>query len=442
MTTLQKVSFCTFTSKKPRFFSFCRQKNIVLAVALICIAILSLHAEEMAEYKEEDGFNYAISLPVHFRKEKKYILGICLHGLGGSGKFMLKDFSMYSRYMNIILACPNGNIPDPSRNATKWGSEESLDYIYSFYEYIRNKYNVIDEPLLIGFSQGANQALYLTLKNPDTFKTVVLLSGGYSEIPKEYFPNVEKLKLLFISGDTGPGEVYTLKKMNERLELLKPYSEKSISQIICKGFIHETNPAYAYKIFHWFVRYNKRYKKDFWINKGDFYSLFMEGESEFMKSNYSDSLEIFKKSLKINPIYPPAVLRYSHSSLLTGKMKSFRKSFFKGIDLYSTDPVFQGSFVSELFEDIRITFKQDMKLRNFFLQKIESEFSENEPKYLPIIQAEFFLLLGHLSSYSERMEDATNYFDSAKELYGSIEPKSATYKDFGISSKLFFLENR
>lgn len=409
---------------------------------VICATFFSLYSEDLADYKEEDGFNYSISLPVHFQKEKKYILGICLHGLGGSGKNMIKDFALYTRYMNIILACPNGNIPDPSRNATKWGNEDSIDYIYSFYEYIKSKYNILDEPLLMGFSQGANQALYLSLKDPDIFKTVVLLSGGYSEIAKEYFPNVNKLKLLFISGDTGPGEVYTLKRMNERLEALKPFTEKSIPQIICKGFSHETNPQYSFKILSWYVRQNKKYKKEFWIYKGDYYNIFLEGESEFKKNNYLGSLEIYKKSLKINPVYPPSVLRYSHSALLNGKMKSFRKSFFKGIALFSEDPVFSGIYVSELFEDIRITFKQDVKLRNYFLQKLESEINENEAKYIPILQAEIFFLLGHLSIYSGNEVEALNYFESARKLYISIDPKSILYKDFSVSTKLFSLENQ
>lgn len=413
---------------------------LILLIIIFSNTVTNLYPNEIIEVREEDGFTYALSLPVHYQKEKKYVLGICLHGLGGSGKFMLKDFAIYSRYMNMIIACPNGNIPDPSRNATKWGGEDSLEYINNFYRLILSKYNIYENPFLLGFSQGANQALFLSLKNPELFKTVIILSGGYSDIPKEYYPNAEKLNLLFISGDTGPGEIYTLRKMNERLEVLKPYSK--IPQIICNGFIHETSPAYAYKIFQWYIQKNPRYKKNFWLNQGDFYKLFVDAESEFQKSNFSESMELYKKSLVINPVYPPAVLRFAHASLLSGKMKSFRKSFFSGLQLYSTDPYFSGKFVSEIIEDIRITFKPDKKLREHFLTKLQNGFIDMEVYLTPILRAELSLLLGHLNSYSGKKEESEIYYKKSLDLYAEFDESSTVYKDYNVDTKRFFLENR
>ena len=391
------------------------------------------------EVVQDSGYTYAISLPINFQKNKKYLLGICLHGLFGNGRFILKDFSPYSRYMNMILACPNGNIPDPSRSATKWGSEESVDYLYNFMIYIQNKYLTYEDPFLIGFSQGANQALFLALRNPEIWKTIAVLSGGYSEIPKEYYPNAGALNILFISGDTGPGEVYTLKKMKERLEVLKPFNQ--IEHKIIKGHIHETSTDFAYSIFRWYISVNDKFQKNFWLNKGDYLKAFSSGELEFQSGNFEKSMIYFKKSIKMNPIYPNSVVRYCHASLLGGRIKSFKKSLFKALELHSSDPVYSRIPVSLLFEDIRITFKTDSKLREHLIHYFENRLKEYEDTLEPIFLAEIYYLLANLYQYSENMVEAKRYSEEARVIYASIEDSSLNFKELEVKKKLDLLEN-
>ena len=388
---------------------------------------------------QEEGFTYAISLPIDFKKEKKYLLGICLHGLYGSGKFMAKDFSVYSHYMNMILVCPNGNIPDPSRYATKWGSEESVEYILTFLEYIKRKYNLYDNHLLIGFSQGANQALYMALRNPEIWQTVAVLSGGYSDIPVENHPNISKIKLLFISGDTGPGEIYTLKRMNEKIAFFSPYTK--INQTIIKGHIHETSPLFAYNIFKWYIKDNPRFNKTFWLNKGDFYGEFSKGEDEFQKGNYSKSIEYFKSSLKLNPVYPLTHSRYAHAFLLSGKLKFFKRSFFKSLEIHTNDPTISRKNIPQLFEDLRITLKNDDKLRKYFIHYLESNLKEYEPMISGIFSAEINLLLAYLYKYSDDEDESKRALENAKTLFLSIEESSSDYLDFQVQKKIETTEN-
>jgi hypothetical protein len=123
-------------------------------------------------------------------------------------------------------------------------------------------------------------------------------------------------------------------------------------------------------------------------------------------------------------------------------MKSFRKSFFSGIQLYSTDTAFSGKYISELLEDIRITFKQDKKLRDHFLTKLESGFSDMGTYLSPILNAELSYLLGHLHSYSGNRDESDTYYKKAMELYGEFDESSIVFKDYDLSSKKFFLENR
>jgi predicted esterase len=384
-------------------------------------------------------FNDTVVLPVNYNKEKKYLLAICLHGLFGSGKTMAKDFSPYSRYMNMILACPNGNIPDPSRNATKWGNEDSVEYLQKYLIYIKNKYNVSDNPFLIGFSQGANQALYIALRDPTLWKTVAILSGGYSDIPKDNVPNISQIKVLFISGDTGPGEVYTLKKMKERLELL--HSHSKIKHIIVKGHTHATSTKFSYPIFKWYASQTKNYSKSFWIFKGDFLSEYTSGEQEFLNGNYESSYEYLKKSLKINPVYPPAVFRFSHTSLLAGKMKDFKKSFYSALELYSQYPEFPRESLGTIFEDIRITLRNDIQLRNRFISFLENNLRESESSLDSVFVAEINLLLAYLHRYSSNFDESFLKLDTARSIFQGIEGKSSNFKDFEIQKKIETIEN-
>jgi hypothetical protein len=416
-----------------------RYIKIIFLLFFFIINISAYSQNKLDSVIQEEGFTYAISLPVNFKKENKYLLGICLHGLYGSGKFMAKDFSIYSRYMNMILVCPNGNIPDPSRYATKWGSEDSVEYILTFLDYIKRKYNVYDNHLLIGFSQGANQAFYMALRDPEIWKTVAVLSGGYSEIPVDNHPNIMKIKLLFISGDTGPGEVYTLRRMNEKIALFSQFTK--INQTIIKGHIHETSPIFAYNIFKWYIKDNSIFKKSFWMNKGDFYGEYSKGEDEFQKGNYSKSISYFKSSLKLNPVYPLTHSRYAHASLLSGKLKFFKRSFYNSMEIHTNDPTISRKNIPQLFEDLRITLKNDDKLRKYFIHYLESNLREYEPMISGIFSAEINLLLAYLHKYSDDPDESKRALENAKTLFLSIEDSSSDYLDFQVQKKIEITEN-
>src|SRR6185295_6159720 len=126
--------------------------RIFFLALLISNIPLPAQAREDLFKADSEEFEYSVSLPVNFELKRKYLLGICLHGLGGSGKSMIAPFSYYSRYMNMILACPEGNIADPSRNGKKWGYAESHAYVISFLEHLKKKYNIYPEVFLFGFS--------------------------------------------------------------------------------------------------------------------------------------------------------------------------------------------------------------------------------------------------------------------------------------------------
>ncbi|HNH01723.1 MAG TPA: alpha/beta hydrolase-fold protein, partial [Leptospiraceae bacterium] len=157
----------------------------------------------------EDGISYSTVLPVNYNKNKKYILAIGLHGLFSDGSRMVNPFSYYSRYMNIILVCPDGNFTDNGRNGVKWGYDKSDKYILNLVELIKTKYKVYDDVFLFGFSQGGNQGLQTALTNPDIFRYFAGLSGGYTSLTDKQISTAGKINILFISGDTGEGEAFT-----------------------------------------------------------------------------------------------------------------------------------------------------------------------------------------------------------------------------------------
>ncbi len=410
-------------------------RSIVLILSFLLATSLFSQTSEGKEIPFED----TIVLPINYQPSKKYLLSICLHGLFGSGKSMAKDFSPYTQYMNMILACPNGNIPDPSRNATKWGNEDSVEYLQRYLTYIKNKYKIEGDPFLIGFSQGANQAIYTALRDPSIWKTVAILSGGYSDIPKENYPNVSLIKMLFISGDTGSGEIYTLKRMNERLELLSPYSK--IQQIILNGHTHETSTKFAYSILKWYASQSKYFKKSFWIFKGDFMKDYLQGEDEILNLNYESAYTSFKNSLKLNPVYPPSVFRFAHTSLLTGKTKDFKNNFFTFLELYSRNPDLPREPLVRIFEDIRITFRNDRALREHFISYFEASLNENESNLDIIFVAELNFLLSHLHRYSAQFDESNQRVDNARLLYQSMSKRSQDFKDFEVQKKIEIIEN-
>ncbi|NBU99524.1 MAG: hypothetical protein EBS19_15165, partial [Spirochaetia bacterium] len=165
------------------------------------------------------------------------------------------------------------------------------------------------------------------------------------------------------------------------------------------------------------------------------------GEDEFQKGNYSKSIEYFKSSLKLNPVYPLTHSRYAHAFLLSGKLKFFKRSFFKSLEIHTNDPTISRKNIPQLFEDLRITLKNDDKLRKYFIHYLESNLKEYEPMISGIFSAEINLLLAYLYKYSDDEDESKRALENAKTLFLSIEESSSDYLDFQVQKKIETTEN-
>ena len=227
--------------------------------------------------------------------------------------------------------------------------------------------------------------------------------------------------------------------MNERLDQLSPYTK--IQQIILNGHVHETSTKFAYSIFRWYASQSKNFKKSFWIFRGDFMKDYLQGEDEIINLNYEAAYSSFKNSLRLNPVYPPSVFRFAHTSLLTGKTKDFKNNFFTSLDMYSKNPELPREPVVRIFEDIRLTLRNDRVLRNHFISYFESNLNENESNLDTIFVAELNYLLSHLHRYSAQFDESNQRVDTARSLYQSMSKKSQDYKDFEVQKKIEIIEN-
>ncbi|MCB1176591.1 MAG: hypothetical protein KDK36_03325, partial [Leptospiraceae bacterium] len=301
------------------------------------------------------SYQYGLILPANFNPKKKYLLGICLHGLGGNGVEFALKLSYYSRYMNMILACPNGNIPDPTRKSTKWGYDKSEEFILNFESMLREKYNLFPGTLLIGFSQGGNQGILTSLMHPTLFPYFIGISGGYNDLSPELEQSLPEVKMLLLSGDRTSGEVFTKKALDAKFKLYNKH--KNISRQTIKGEKHHVSNKMAYSAFKWYASVNKNFKKRFWVFKGNYFYYFKKAVRFKKEGKFKESKDYYKKSLVINPVFPPSHLGYCRSSLMMGSVTQFRKSIFKVLEFYSFFPEYESSDVFELFDDVYKTFK-------------------------------------------------------------------------------------
>jgi hypothetical protein len=94
-----------------------------------------------------------------------------------------------------------------------------------------------------------------------------------------------------------------------------------------------------------------------------------------------------------------------------------------------------------LFEDLRITLKNDDKLRKYFIHYLESNLREYEPMISGIFSAEINLLLAYLHKYSDDPDESKRALENAKTLFLSIEDSSSDYLDFQVQKKIEITEN-
>ncbi|MDX1957882.1 MAG: alpha/beta hydrolase-fold protein [Leptospiraceae bacterium] len=391
-------------------------KVLSKTVALCFIALLfsssAIYSFEPEIRKSESGFDYALILPVQFDSNKKYLLGVCLHGLGGTAVSMAKEFSYYTRYMNMILVCPEGNIPDPTKNSKKWGYELSEEYINSFLKFIKTKFKTYDDVVLFGFSQGGNQGLYSILKSPNLFSYFVGISGGYTKIENVDQINSIRTKILLSSGDTGRDEEYVL-RMQDRA-FLKLKKKADVTRKVLKGGEHKIGHAYAYLALRWYAMASGKFTEKFWLFKGNYIRNFERGEREFIKSNYEKSIKYYRLSLSKNPLFPVSAMRYSQSQLMSGNLSKFEKSFFSALVLYTNFPYYDFSPMKETFSYYRKLLASDEALQSYTVQYLNSRLKETEGILSNEINFELYDLLFYLYEKLNSPKEAKFCKDKAK----------------------------
>jgi len=395
----------------------------------------SLRTQTLQEYvlKKED-ITYGIILPVNYNPNRKYLLGICLHGLGGNGIDFAIKLGYYSRYMNMILACPNGNVPDPLRNSTKWG-EGSEEYVLNFVKKIQSKYLVSSKVALFGFSQGGNFGLNLSLKYSDMFSHFVGISGGYTETSEELLENINKFPILLLSGDTGPGEVYTKKALDNKYKFLSKYT-KDVIRITLKGEKHELSPKLNYSAMKWYAKTNPAFKSDFWIFRGNYYFSYLKALNKFETTNYKKAVDEIKKSLKLNPIFPPSHLLFLLSSWKLGNLTSLQKSIFMTLQFYSNEPYFDAKGIFEFFKEFYITIVNDEKLKEYYIGLFSEKILELEDILLPVYSGEIYFLLYKLETSQKNFEQARYYKQKAIYYFSQVPTDDLLYKQAKVEEKI------
>lgn len=407
------------------------------------IFVFQISAQELAEkiLQEEGGFQFGLVLPVQYNPSKKYILGICLHGLGGSGEEMAQKLGLYTRYMNIILACPNGNIPDPKRNATRWGYEESIDYLLNFIRYVQTKFNYQSKISLFGYSLGGNQGVYTISQYPQIFSHFVGISGGYSSLSKEQIKNIDpNLKILLISGDTGSGEIYTKKALDKRYKEFQK-NGLNVNRIVLKGLEHELNSKLSYNVMRWYAKSHSAYKESFWIFRGNYYPFYQKALSEFQDGNYNLVLQTLKQSLKLNPIFPPSHLLYLRSCLRAGSMTGLNKSLFPTLQFYSNDPFYSNKEIFYFLIEFRKTIYNDNKMKEFYIRFLSEKIQESEDTLAPIYTAEIYYLLTHFANDLKMNEETKNFKERAKLYYSQVSNSEKSHTYAKVEKKLEWLDS-
>lgn len=382
----------------------------------------------------EEGYNYALSLPANYSENKTYVLAICLHGLNGSGLSLIRPLAPYAHYMNMILACPDGNIPDPNRNSTKWGYAGSTEYLIGFLKFMKSKYKVHPSVVLIGFSQGGNQGLYMALRNPSLWPYFISISGGYSDIPTKYLSNARKVKIFFFSGDTGPGEIYTKNKMDSRFDVLRKF--KTTKRFILKGHEHKVNHRVAYYSLKWFAEVSGMYKKSFWIHKGDFLEHFENGEKFFKDNDYENAYSEFSKCIHINPVFPPGIARFSNTAILSGEMQAFKSSFFSSLEFHTNDPYFRRKEIFQLIDQIPDLVSRDPVLIQDMIGFLEQGFADSEDKMDSYFISEMYYLIGHLYRGDGNQEKYLENMNNAKFHFSQLDEDSFFYQEAEVNRKL------
>ncbi|HMW06477.1 MAG TPA: alpha/beta hydrolase-fold protein [Leptospiraceae bacterium] len=384
----------------------------------------------------EDGISYSTVLPVNYNKNKKYILAIGLHGLFSDGSRMVNPFSYYSRYMNIILVCPDGNFTDNGRNGVKWGYDKSDKYILNLVELIKTKYKVYDDVFLFGFSQGGNQGLQTALTNPDIFRYFAGLSGGYTSLTDKQISTAGKINILFISGDTGEGEAFTKREMDNRFQVLKRYNPYAIRKVY-PGMRHEVTPEEAFYMFDWLMNVNQKDRSTH-IIKEDYYKFYLDSANALTNAKYQESIQYAYNSIEKNKIFAPSYFNLISAFFGMQTIPNFKKYFFQTLELYSAYDFFDVVPLLNLIENIKLS-DVDFLLKEKFLEFFQTKMNEHEAKLSPLFKGEVYLLIAELYIISHNPDLARASFKKALSFYSQIPSKNLIYLDGQVKKKILYI---
>ncbi len=401
--------------------------KLILFFFLICSTIFS-EMKFDSVYKFEKNFTYTLILPKNFNPEKKYHLALGLHGLFGDGSKLLTPFSYYTKFSNMILVCPDGNIADPERKSVKWGYDRSEVYLLELVEHLREKFNLEKEILLFGFSQGANQGLNTALSQPQIFPYFVAISGGYTSLTDKQFSNSKKINLFFLTGDTGEGEIYTKLEVDKRISELSKYSDK-IERKTYIGLRHEINFEESYDMINWF--YKKINKENPLIE--DYYPYFLNSKESFLKGKFLKSIEDSKKVLNLNPNFSPSILNIAKSHFFSNDFSAFKKMLLEALISYSENLYFNDIELIQFFDSLKKTdsdFLNTLKFNPFLINIL------NEKKIHHKFKAEIHFYLAEVYYAEKNIPKAEFHF--LKSYQNFIKLKIRT--DL-VETKLIYISN-
>jgi hypothetical protein len=384
----------------------------------------------------EEGISYSIVLPVNYNKNKKYLLAVGLHGLFSDGSRMVNPFSYYSRYMNIILVCPDGNFTDNGRNGVKWGYDKSEKYILNLVDLIKSKYKVYDDVLLFGFSQGGNQGLQTALSSPTIFRYFAGLSGGYTTLTDKQISNAGKINILFISGDTGEGEAFTKREMDNRFQVLKRYNPYAIRKVY-PGIKHEVTHEQAFYMFDWLMTVSQKDRSAHLI-KEDYFKSYAESATALSNEKYAESIQYAYDSISRNKFFAPSYYNLVSCFFSRKDVLSLKKYFFTMLELYSTYSFFDHNPVLNLIENIKLS-DVDFLINEKFLEFFQTKIIEYEPRLSNLYKGETYLLLAELHIINHNTQYARAAFKKSLSFYSQINPKETIYIDSQIKRKIVYV---
>lgn len=417
-------------------FRLCLKAFLTLFIVFSLNFSLSAQIKLDNSYFVEDGITYSVVFPINYNKNKKYPLAIGLHGLGGDGSRLIIPFSYYSRYMNMILVCPDGNIPD-GKNGVKWGYDKSEKYILSLVDLIKQKYKVYDDIFLFGFSQGGNQGLQMALGYPEMFRYFAGLSGGYTSLTDRHFNNAGKVNILFVSGDTGDGEVYTKREMDSRFAVLKKYNPYAMKKVFA-GMKHDFTHEEAYEVFSWYLKVSNRDTKGYSTITGDYFKSYSDSIVQFNAGKYDDSIRFAKESLQKNKSFAPAYMNMLAAYFYKEDLENFKRHFYPTLEMYSKFGFFDHAEPLKLIENLKLSpaeFLSKGKFQDYLNLKLP-EFSD---RLSELYLGEVHLLIGELCILEQKNVKAKEMFRKAVVYYQKLNSKESYYQDAQVKRKIAYL---